>query len=154
MSTQTALGHYYPSVLQRSSGWKHYKPEPGIGWQPLCLIRSRFLKHMVPLDKTPRARRGNVVFPAYESGLEAPVSLLVFHLNRFYCITVNCCGDRQLFRLCFDVLALSIQFFTQPCVCNCGAESRTCTKSFKSHGLSTTALLVTMSPQDVVNEIH
>lgn len=109
---------------------------------------------MVPLDKTPRARRGNVVFPAYESGLEAPVSLLVFHLNRYYCITVNCCGDRQLFRLRFDVLALSIQFFTQPCVCNCGAESRTCTKSFKSHGLSTTALLVTMSPQDVVNEIH
>ena len=66
VSTQTALGHCYPSVLQRSSGWKHYKPEAGIGWQPLCLIRSRFLKHMVPLDKTPRAWRGNVVFPAYE----------------------------------------------------------------------------------------
>lgn len=36
---------------------------------------------MVPLDKTPRAQRGNVVFPDYESGLEAPASLLVFHFG-------------------------------------------------------------------------
>lgn len=70
---------------------------------------------MVSLDKTPRAQRGNVVFPPYESGLEAPVSLLVFHLNCFYFITLNRCEDRQLFRLHFDLFAFPIAFHTAIC---------------------------------------
>lgn len=60
---------------------------------------------MVPLGKIPGARVGNVVFPANESGLGAPVSLLVFHLNCFHCITLNRCADRQLFGLHLKRLA-------------------------------------------------
>lgn len=70
---------------------------------------------MVPIDKNPRAHWGNVVFPAYENGLEAPVSLLVFHLNCFYYITLNWAEDRQLFRLCLDLFAFPIALPTAIC---------------------------------------
>lgn len=107
--------YFYPSVLQWSSSWKHYKPEQCIGWQQPFLIRNRFLQHMVSIDKTPRAWRGNVVLPANESGLEAPVSLLVFHLNCFHCIMLNCYADRQLFRLGFNLFARCKASHTATC---------------------------------------
>lgn len=70
---------------------------------------------MFPLDKTPRAYIGNVVFPTYGSGLEGPASLLVFHLNSVYCIMLNCCADGQLFRLRFNLFAFNKAFHATIC---------------------------------------
>lgn len=98
---------------------------------------------MVPLYKTPRAQRGNVVFSAYESGLEAPVSLLVFHLNCFYYITLNCCGDRQLFGLrcvCFPYSFLYSHMFLIMGRCSIQVQNH-----LNTHMLSTTVLPVSMS---------
>lgn len=68
---------------------------------------------MVPLGKTSRAQRGNLLFSTHESGLTAPVSLLVFHFNCCYYITLKFCEDGQLFS--FYLFAFPLPFNAAVC---------------------------------------
>lgn len=82
---------------------------------------------MVPLDKTPQSLGRKCCISNFPSGLEAPVSLLVFHLSRFYCITLGRGANSCLY--CVSIYFLSTQLSLQPYVPHHVAETHLCSKS-------------------------
>lgn len=89
--------------------------------------KKQTLKHMVPLDETPQSLGRKCCISNFPSGLEAPVSLLVFHLSRFYCITLDRGADSCLY--CVSIYFLSTQLSLQPYVPHHVAETHSCSKS-------------------------
>lgn len=81
----------------------------------IILNKKQTLKHMVPLDEAPRVWEGNVVFPTFPSGLEAPVSLLAFHLSCFYCITSDCGAGSCLYSVSINFL---FHAGSRPAICS------------------------------------
>lgn len=76
---------------------------------------------------SPQSQGRKCCISNFPSGLEAPVSLLVFHLSRFYCVTSDRDADSCLY--CVSIYFLSTQRSLQPYVPHHVAETHSWTKS-------------------------